>query len=88
MKDKKHIKKFNEHQENLNISDVSISDITKGFKFKMYGNDLTITKDYEKNGEDRFVKATYIRKKGSTRAGKSAFVVLDKDVILNYLKNH
>ena len=26
MKDKRHIKSFNEHQENLNISDVSSSD--------------------------------------------------------------
>ena len=25
MKDNKHIRKFNEHQENLNISDVSVS---------------------------------------------------------------
>jgi len=29
MKDKRHIKKFNEHQENLNISDVSDSEKSK-----------------------------------------------------------
>ena len=32
MKDKRHIQSFNEHQENLNISDVSGSKITKPFK--------------------------------------------------------
>ena len=32
MKDNKHIQNFNEHQENLNISDASGSKITKPFK--------------------------------------------------------
>lgn len=32
MKDKKHIKSFNEHKENLDISDISGSKITKPFK--------------------------------------------------------
>ena len=34
MKDNKHIQKFNEHQENLNISDVSDS------KFELIGTDM------------------------------------------------
>ena len=33
MKDNKHIKSFNEHQENLNISDVSFSDLKKYCKY-------------------------------------------------------
>jgi hypothetical protein len=86
MKDLKHIRRFNESEENLNISDVSVSDITKGFKFKMNGEDLIIVKDYEKDGQDRYVKLDRIEYNKKT--GKSAYVVLDKDVILNYLKSH
>ena len=51
----KHLKtqqQMNEESENLNISDVSVSDITNGFKFKMNGEDLIIVKDYEKDGQD------------------------------------
>jgi hypothetical protein len=40
MKDLKHIKRFNEHQENLNISDVSDSLIGKKLIYK--GNEYTI----------------------------------------------
>jgi hypothetical protein len=84
MKDLKHIKRFNESEENLNISDVSDSDlykmITKGFSFNFFGEDVIITKDYEKNGKDRFVEIT---KKGTKK-----FNIQDKDIILNYLKNH
>ena len=85
----KHLKtqqQMNEESENLNISDVSVSDITNGFKFKMNGEDLIIVKDYEKDGQDRYVKLDRIEYNKKT--GKSAYVVLDKDVILNYLKSH
>ena len=34
MKDKRHIKSFNEHQENLNISDVSNSKINEDRDYK------------------------------------------------------
>ena len=37
MKDKRHIKRFNESEENLNISDVSDSDL---FQSKLNQNDL------------------------------------------------
>jgi hypothetical protein len=40
MKDLKHIKRFNEHQENLNISDVSDSLIGKKLIYK--GKEYTI----------------------------------------------
>ena len=37
MKDKKHIQSFNEHQENLNISDVSDSKLTHDdFLFRLF----------------------------------------------------
>ena len=51
MKDNKHIQSFNEHQENLNISDVSDSDDIQQMsleekllrmKLKMYGENLTL----------------------------------------------
>ncbi len=77
MKENKHIQNFNEHRENSNIC---IDDITKGFKFKMYDDDLTVTKDYEKDGQNRYVKVK--------KTGKSSYTILDKDVILNYLKSH
>ena len=86
MKGNKHIQSFNEHGENLNLSDVSVSDITKGFKFKMNGEDLTVVKDYEKDGQNRYVKVD--RTGYNKKTGKSSYVVLDKDVILNYLKSH
>jgi hypothetical protein len=46
MKDNKHIQSFNEHQENLNISDVSgsYSDLQNGMKVEdKMGNRYTIT---------------------------------------------
>lgn len=70
----------------LNIPVVSVSDITKGFKFKMNGEDLIVVKDYEKDGQDRYVKVDRIEYNKKT--GKSSYVVLDKDFILNYLKSH
>ena len=51
MKDNKHIQSFKEHQENLNISDVSDSDDIQQMsleekllrmKLKMYGENLTL----------------------------------------------
>jgi hypothetical protein len=51
MKGKRHIQSFNEHQENLNISDVSDSDDIQNMsleekllrmKLKMYGENLTL----------------------------------------------
>ena len=41
MKDKRHIKSFNEHQENLNISDVIDSKISKLIKRKLDGETLS-----------------------------------------------
>ena len=67
------------------VSDVSVSGITKGFKFRMNGEDLTVVEDYEKDGQDRYVKVD--RTEYNKKTGKSAYVVLDKDVILNYLKS-
>lgn len=60
--------------------------ITKGFKFKMFGEDLTVIKDYEKDGHDKFVKVD--RTEYNSKTEKSAYVILDKDVILNYIKNN
>ena len=56
MKDKRHIKSFNESTENLNISDVRSSDYEKFYKW-IVGNDVycarvvSKTANYYKNGE-------------------------------------
>jgi hypothetical protein len=75
---------FDNTDKNLNISNISDSDlykmITKGFSFIFFDEDVIITKDYEKNGEDRFVEIT--------KRGTKKFNIQDKDIILNYLKNH
>ena len=48
--------------------------------------DLIVVKDYEKDGQDRYVKVN--RTEYNKKTGKSAYVILDKDFILNYLKSH
>jgi hypothetical protein len=68
MKDNKHIKSFNEHQENLNISDVSDSNKGENFIKKLIGfekynylknnNDLSIIfldKEVYKNSQDKII---------------------------------
>ena len=53
MKDNKHIQSFNEHQENLNISDVSDSNSVSGLMFGMDGEIIQLTK-YKKNWHGMF----------------------------------
>ena len=50
MKDLKHIQSFNEHQENLNISDVSDSDL---FQAEYKGEKIKIKGKFLKLGEER-----------------------------------
>ena len=50
MKDKKHIQGFREHQENLNISDVSDSDL---FSAEYRGEKIKIKGKFLKQGEER-----------------------------------
>jgi hypothetical protein len=58
MKNKKHIQSFNEHQENLNISDVSDSKINEG----TMGIDFAkLAEDYLKSGDAFTVHALGIR---------------------------
>jgi hypothetical protein len=58
MKDKKHIQSFNEHQENLNISDVSDSKINEG----TMGIDFAkLAEDYLKSGDAFTVHALGVR---------------------------
>ena len=47
MKGNKHIQSFNEHQENLNISDVIDSDSSHNYVFQLYG-DSEVYDSYEK----------------------------------------
>jgi hypothetical protein len=61
MKNKKHIQSFNEHQENLNISDVSDSKINEG-TMGILGIDFAkLAEDYLKSGDAFTVHALGIR---------------------------
>ena len=63
MKDKKHIQSFNEHQENLNISDVSrsftIEDLKSAFEqgrsFASKSSDSMNIKDFKSWYKERFI---------------------------------
>jgi hypothetical protein len=66
MKDNKHIQSFNEHQENLNISDVSESNSTKDKVVEMYISDFDMDEyiDYRlvvktQSGKTFYVKAKF-----------------------------
>jgi hypothetical protein len=57
MKDNKHIKSFNDHQENLNISDVSGSEILKYLDDKYHVKDnLMIVGRFDKNKKYNYIQ--------------------------------
>ena len=87
MKDLKHIKSFGLFKENLNISDVSDSDlykmITTDFEFDFFGDRVKVITDYEKGDRDK--KLIQLVKVSEP---KKSFGVHDKLDIVNYIKNH
>lgn len=87
MKNNKHIQSFGQFNENLNISDVSVSDlykmVTTGFEFDFFGDKVKVITDYEKGDKDK--KLVQLVKLSEP---KKSFGVHDKWDIVDYLKNH
>ena len=61
MKDKKHIQNFNEHQENLNISDVSRSSVYKSVLKTLRNNKVMVKTEND---------GIYIRLAGNEEEGE------------------
>jgi hypothetical protein len=72
MKDKRHIQSFNEHQENLNISDVSESNSTKDKVVEMYISDFDM---------DEYIDYRLVVK---TQSGKTFYVKTKSDSPLSF----
>jgi hypothetical protein len=72
MENKKHIKRFNEAQENLNISDVSESNSTKDKVVEMYISDFDM---------DEYIDYRLVVK---TQSGKTFYVKAKSDSPLSF----
>lgn len=83
----KNIKAFEKYSSELNISDVSDSDlykmITTDFEFDFFGDKVKVITDYEKGDKDK--KLVQLVKVSEP---KKSFGVHDKGDIVDYLKNH
>jgi hypothetical protein len=68
MKDKRHIKRFNESEENLNISDVSESNSTKDKVVEMYISDFDMDEyiDYRLVVKTQSGKTFYVKSKSDS----------------------
>jgi hypothetical protein len=72
MKDLKHIRRFNESEENLNISDVSESNSTKDKVVEMYISDFDM---------DEYIDYRLVVK---TQSGKTFYVKAKSDSPLSF----
>ena len=72
MKDLKHIRRFNESEENLNISDVSESNSTKDKVVEMYISDFDM---------DEYIDYRLVVK---TQSGKTFYVKTKSDSPLSF----